>query len=72
MLTGMHYPPAEGNFCGDNGNAPKPTTVEDYNRHMGYVDRGDRMALSAATHGSGQKLLDLTVLNSYIYFLLLW
>jgi hypothetical protein len=39
----MHNPTsaAEGNFCG-NGNALKPARVEDYKRHMGYVDTEDK------------------------------
>ena len=46
MLTNMDPPPAEGNFC-DNSNRPvKPHIVEQYNRHMGYVDNSDRMANS--------------------------
>jgi hypothetical protein len=31
MLTNIHDPPAEGNFCDDNGNALKPEIVEHYN-----------------------------------------
>jgi hypothetical protein len=27
MLTNMHNPPAEGNFCDDHGNAIKPEIV---------------------------------------------
>jgi hypothetical protein len=75
MLTNTHNPSAEGNFSNNNGNALKPAIVEDYNRHMGYVEKGDRMAntLLAATIGNEQKktyfhLLDLTILNSYILF----
>jgi hypothetical protein len=40
----MHGAPAEDNFCDNNGKAIKPQIVADYNRHMGYVDKGDRMA----------------------------
>jgi hypothetical protein len=47
MLTNMHNTPAEkGNFCDEKGSALKPLIVEDYNHHMGYVDKGDRMANS--------------------------
>jgi hypothetical protein len=46
ILTNIHDPPAEGNFWDSNGKAIKPQIVEDYNRHMGYVDKGDRMANS--------------------------
>ncbi|PSN50206.1 PiggyBac transposable element-derived protein 4, partial [Blattella germanica] len=40
MLTNIHNVPAEANFCDSHGNA----LIEDYNRHMGYVDKSDRMA----------------------------
>jgi hypothetical protein len=74
MLTNIHNPPAEGNFCDEKGNAIKPLVVEDYDRHMGYVDKGDRMAnsylISCCTWKWTKKLffhmLDLAVLNSYI------
>ena len=46
MLTNIHNAPAEGNFCNEGGKAIKPQTVKDYNHHMGYVDKGDRMANS--------------------------
>jgi hypothetical protein len=46
MLTNMHVSPAEGNFRDESGNALKPAIVEDYNQHMGYVDKSDRMANS--------------------------
>jgi hypothetical protein len=46
------------NFCNKNGKAIKPQTVMDYNHHMGYMDKGDRMANStplAITYVSGPK-----------------
>jgi len=46
MLTNMDPPPAEGNFCDDSNRPVKPNIVEQYNRHMGYVDSSDRMANS--------------------------
>jgi hypothetical protein len=74
MLTNMRDPPAEVNFCDESGNTLKPEIVEHYNQHMGYVDKGDRMAnsysISRRTCKWTKKLffhfLDLTVLNSYI------
>jgi hypothetical protein len=45
-LTNIYNPPAQGNFCYEKGTAVKPLTVEDYNRHVGDVDKGDRMANS--------------------------
>ena len=46
MLTNMDPPPAEGNFCDDSNRHVKPHIVEQYNRHMGYVDNSDHMANS--------------------------
>ena len=74
MLTNIHNAPAEGNFCNERGKAIKPQIVMDYNHHMGYVDKGDRMANSYSTSRCTFKwtkklffhLLDLTILNSYI------
>jgi hypothetical protein len=74
MLTNMHVSPAEGNFCDESGNALKPAIMEDYNRHMGYVDKSDRMANSYSISRRTWKwtkklffhLLDLTILNSQI------
>ena len=40
----MHVPPAKGNFRDESGNALKQAIVEDYNQHMGYVGKSDRMA----------------------------
>jgi hypothetical protein len=71
MLTNMHAPPAEGTSCDEHRNAIKPT-VGNYNRHMGYVDKADRITVVSLIIGSGngQKLffhlLDLTIMNSFI------
>jgi len=46
MLTNMDPPPAEGNFCDENNRPVKPHIMEQYNRHMGYIDNSDRMATS--------------------------
>jgi len=46
LLTNIHDPRREGNYCDEHGNAMKPAIVADYNRHMGYVDNTDRMANS--------------------------
>jgi hypothetical protein len=74
MLTNMHHPPAQGNFHDEHGNTLKPVIIQDYNQHMGYVDKSDRMTntyyISRWTWKWMKKLffhlLDLTVLNSYI------
>jgi len=46
MLTNIHNVPVEGNFCSEGVRAIKPQIVMDYNHHMGYVDKGERMANS--------------------------
>jgi hypothetical protein len=76
ILMNIHDPPAESNFCNNNGKAIKPQIVVDYNRHMGYVDKGDRMAnsysINLRTRMWTKKLFfhlfDLAILNSYILF----
>jgi len=75
-LTNIHDPPAEGNFCYNNGKAIKPQIVAEYNRHMGYVDKRNRMANSYSINYRTWKwtkklffhLFDLAVLNNYILF----
>ena len=70
----MHPPPAEGNFCDDSNHLVKPNNMEQYNRHVGYVDNSDRMAnnflISWCNFKRTKKLffhlLDLTVLNTWI------
>jgi hypothetical protein len=38
----MHNPPpTEGNFCDEDGKALKPQIIQDYNKNMGLVDKGD-------------------------------
>jgi len=43
VLTNMHTPLVEGNFCDISGHAVKPRVIEDYNAHVGYVDKSDRI-----------------------------
>jgi hypothetical protein len=71
VLSNMHIPPSEGNFMSE-GKAVKPSIIEDYNTHMGYVDLSDRMANSYSISRAWKwtkklffHLLDLTVLNAY-------
>jgi len=74
MLTKIHSAPAEGNFCNEGGKAIQLQIVMDYNHHMGYVDKGERMANSYSISWRTFKwtkklffhLLDLAILNSYI------
>jgi hypothetical protein len=39
----MHTAAVEGNFCDESCHAVKPLVIEDYNSHMEYVDKSDRM-----------------------------
>ncbi|KAG8222524.1 hypothetical protein J437_LFUL004560 [Ladona fulva] len=42
LLSNIHNSPEEENFCHEEGKAVKLTKVDDYNHHIGYVDKGDR------------------------------
>jgi hypothetical protein len=72
ILTNLHKPPTEGNFCDEHGRANTPVIVEDYSWQVDYTDKGDRMANSYSvgwrtwywTKNLLFHLLDLTVLNS--------
>jgi hypothetical protein len=46
VLTNNHDPPSEGCFRDEHVNAIKLAIVADYIRHVGYVDKADRMANS--------------------------
>jgi hypothetical protein len=46
ILTNMLFPPAEGNFTDESGQAIKPRVVEDYSVYIGFVDKSDRMVNS--------------------------
>jgi hypothetical protein len=77
ILTNVHKPPQEGNFCDEQGNAIKLDIVAVYNHHMSYVDKGDRIAnrysVSHQTWKWTKKLvfhvLDLAILNISCLFL---
>lgn len=74
ILTNMHSPPAEGSVLDESGNAIKPHVIEDYDKHMGYVDKSDRMANSYGIARKSWKwtkklffhLLDMTILNAHL------
>ena len=74
LLTNINDAPVEDNFCNDGGKAIKLHIVMDYNHHMDYVDKGDRMANSYSNSRHMFKwtkqlffhLLDLAILNSCI------
>jgi hypothetical protein len=74
ILTNMLSSPLEGNFCDENGKAMKLAIVQDCNRHMGYVDKSDRMMNSYSVRRLTWKwtkklffhFMDLSILNSII------
>jgi hypothetical protein len=74
MLSNTHPSPANGNFRDQYGYAIKPHIVEQYNTHMGYDDKSDRMSNSYGicrrTWKWKKKLffhfLDLSVLNAFL------
>jgi hypothetical protein len=43
----MHSPPAEGNFCDEQAKAVESLLLQDYNRHMRYVDKYNHMMISS-------------------------
>jgi len=75
LLTDIHIPPREGNYRDEHRNAIKLAIVVDYKHHMGHVDDSDRMANSYTASRRTWKwtkklffhLLDLTIVNSYIF-----
>jgi len=74
VLTNMHTPPVEGNFCDRSGRAVKPHVIEDYNTRMGYVDKSDRMVNSYGIARRTWKwtkklffhLTDMTILSAFL------
>jgi hypothetical protein len=74
VLTNMHAPPVEGHFVDEADQDVIPHVIEDYNTHMGYVDKSDRMANSYGIATKTWKwtkklflhLLDMTILNAFI------
>ena len=66
-------PPVEGNFTDESGQAIRPRVVEDYNAHMGFVDKSDRMVNSYGIARRTWKwtkklffhLTDMTILNAF-------
>jgi hypothetical protein len=45
----MHNPSVKGNFWDEQSNVIKPDITEQYNQHMGYKDKWNRMANSYST-----------------------
>jgi hypothetical protein len=41
IVTNMHSPPAEGNFCDEHGQALKAPIVKDSKSYMGYNDASE-------------------------------
>jgi len=59
MLTNMHNPPEDSNFCDEHGNAIEPATVEQWNWYTGHMNREDRTAVipSAVAHEGDKSTL---------------
>jgi len=76
VLTNMHTPPVEGNFCDESGRAVRPRVIVDYNTHMRYVDKSDRMAnsygIARRTWEWTKKLFfhltDMTIHNAFLLY----
>jgi hypothetical protein len=74
ILKNMYNPLTNSNFCDEHGNAIKPRIIQDYNQHMGFEDKGDKMANSNMIQYWTWKwtkklffhLADLTILNSFL------
>lgn len=74
MVTNIHHPTQEENFCNEQGNVIKPEMMTNYNHHRGYIDKGDRMPNSCSINHQTWKwmkklfshLFDLIILNSFI------
>jgi hypothetical protein len=43
LHANIHDPPQEGNFLNEQGNVIKPEIVVDYNHHLHYVNKGNRV-----------------------------
>jgi len=43
ILANKHSPQLQNNFCDEHGKAEKQAILQDYNRHMRYVDMSDHM-----------------------------
>jgi len=74
VLTNMHAPPVQGNFTDESGQAIRPHDVEDYNAHMGFVDKSDRLVNSYGiarrtwkwTKKLFFRLTAMTILNAFL------
>jgi len=71
VLMNIHDAPVESNTCSEGGKAIKLQIVMDYNHHMGYVNKRNKMANSYSIHQCTIKRMKKTVLpsailNSYI------
>jgi hypothetical protein len=56
VLMNMHSPPVDGNFRDESGHAVKHQVTEDYNAHMGFLDKSDRMVNS---YGIARRTLEM-------------
>jgi hypothetical protein len=76
MVTNIHRPTQEGNFCDEQGNVIKPEMMMNYNHHRGYMDTGDIMPNSCSISHHTWKWIkklfshwfDLIILSSCILY----
>jgi hypothetical protein len=74
ILTNTHAPPVERNFTQESGQDIRPRVVEDYNAHVGFVDKSERMVNSYGIARRMWKwtkklffhLTDMTILNAFL------
>ena len=70
--TDRHALPTNGNFFDEHRNVLKKEMLQDYSRHMGYINLWNRMIKSYQVQhqtGSAQNplhFLDKTFLNSFV------
>jgi hypothetical protein len=59
---------SDSDYCDKHGNAIRPKIIEDYNQHMGYVDKSERRAnsYSILRHTFKWMKIDLTVMNTVV------
>ena len=69
----MELESVDGKFCSEQWKAMKLLIMEDYDCHMHYMDKGDRMASSEPLHKEVDKEIALTsvildIPKSYVLF----
>jgi hypothetical protein len=73
VLTNMHRPPVDGNLRDEFGHAVKLHVIADYSKHIGFVDKPDRMVNRYGISWTWKwtkklffHVLHMTILNAYL------